>query len=113
MNNHITRFDSLVTDLLNLDEKVSDVDKALILLASLPDEYEHLIVSMLTAKETITFKEVTTALYSNEIKKKDKLEHRSSAGEAHTVCDAPKPGGPLTTRQPAEYKWRSGYPTPL
>ena len=28
-------------------------------------------------------------------------------------CEAPKPGGPLTTRQPAEYKWRSGYPTPL
>ena len=28
-------------------------------------------------------------------------------------CDAPNPGGPLTTRQPAEYKWRSGYPTPL
>ena len=28
-------------------------------------------------------------------------------------CDAPKPGGPLTTRQPAKYKWRSGYPTPL
>ena len=85
MNDHITRFDSLVTNLLNLDEKVSDVDKALILLASLPDEYEHLIVSMLTGKETITFKEVTTALYSNEIKKKDKLEHMSSVGEAHTV----------------------------
>ena len=85
MNDHITRFDSLVTDLLNLDEKVSDVDKTLILLASLPDEYIHLIVSMLTGKETITFKEVTTALYSNEIRKKDKLEHRSSAGEVHTV----------------------------
>ena len=85
MNDHITRFDSLVTDLLNLDEKVSDVDKAFILLASLPDEYEHLIVNMLTRKEIITFKEVTTALYSNEIRKKDKLEHRSSAGEAHTV----------------------------
>ena len=70
MNDHITRFDSLVTYLLNLDEKVSDVDKALILLASLPDEYEHLIVSMLIGKETITFKEVTTALYSNEIRKK-------------------------------------------
>ena len=28
-------------------------------------------------------------------------------------CDASKPGGPLTTRQPAEYKWMSGYPTPL
>ena len=31
----------------------------------------------------------------------------------HFCCDAPKPGGPLTTRQPAEYKWRSGYPTSL
>ena len=30
-----------------------------------------------------------------------------------SYCDAPKPGGPLTARQPAEYKWRSGYPTPL
>ena len=33
--------------------------------------------------------------------------------EFWVVCDTPKPGGPLTTRQPAEYKWRSGYPTPL
>ena len=28
-------------------------------------------------------------------------------------CDAPFPGGPLTTHQPAEYKWILGYPTPL
>ena len=28
-------------------------------------------------------------------------------------CDAPKPGGPLTTRQPAEYSWMSSNPTPL
>ena len=73
INDHITKFDSLVTDLLNLDEKVSDVDKTLILLASLPDEYEHLIVGMFTGKETITFKEVTIILYSNEIRKKKKI----------------------------------------
>ena len=29
------------------------------------------------------------------------------------ICDAPKPGGPLTTRQPAEYKRMSGYQAPL
>ena len=28
-------------------------------------------------------------------------------------CDAPIPEGPLTACQPAEYKWMSGYPTPL
>ena len=40
-------------------------------------------------------------------KKSKKLENLGRS------CDAPKPGGPLTTRQPAEYKWTSGYPTPL
>ena len=33
--------------------------------------------------------------------------------QLYAKCDAPKPGGPLTTRQPAEYKWTSGYPMPL
>ena len=28
-------------------------------------------------------------------------------------CDAPFPGGPLTTRQPVEYSWTLGNPTPL
>ena len=27
-------------------------------------------------------------------------------------CDAPKPGGPLTNRQPAENLWMSGNPIP-
>ena len=52
---------------------------------------------------------------------KDKIEdgrsllNQANAGLFSVIgkCDAPKPGGPLTTRQPAEYKWRSGYPTPL
>ena len=30
-----------------------------------------------------------------------------------TNCDALKPGCPLTTRQPAEYSWMLGNPTPL
>ena len=39
--------------------------------------------------------------------------HFSGPPRCSNACDAPKPGGPLTTRQPAEYKWMSGYPTPL
>ena len=41
--------------------------------------------------------------------------HRQGQGyqDQGQNCDAPKPGGPLTTSQLAEYKWRSGYPTPL
>ena len=34
-------------------------------------------------------------------------------GTHEVVTKGVDPTGPLTTRQPAEYKWRSGYPTPL
>ena len=34
-------------------------------------------------------------------------------GEVDCICDTPKPGGPLTTRQPAEYSTMSGDPTSL
>ena len=32
--------------------------------------------------------------------------------ESDSSYDAPKPGGPMTTRQPAEDSWMSGNPTP-
>ena len=32
---------------------------------------------------------------------------------AFSLCDAPFPRGPLTTRQPTEYSWMSGNRTPL
>ena len=43
------------------------------------------------------------------------IKQKTLFGYLHNdpICDAPKPGGPLTTRQPLEYKWMSGYPTPL
>ena len=37
----------------------------------------------------------------------------TSMGLGQYHCDAPFPGGPLTTRQPAKYSWMSGNPTPL
>ena len=47
MNEHITMFNQLVVDLLNLDVKFEDEDLALILLSSLPDEFEHLETMLL------------------------------------------------------------------
>ena len=43
MNEHITMFNQLVADLLNLDVKFEDL--ALMLLSSLPDGFEHLETS--------------------------------------------------------------------
>ena len=47
MNDHITLFNQLVADLLNLDVKFEDEDLALMLLSSLPDEFEHLETTLL------------------------------------------------------------------
>ena len=47
-----------------------------------------------------------------EIEKENERE-KSGILERETPCDAPFLGGPLTTRQPAEYSWISGNPTPL
>ena len=66
MNDHITNFNQLVTDLLNLDVTFNDEDKALMLLGSLPEEFEFLETTLLHGKAEVTFSEVTAALHSYE-----------------------------------------------
>lgn len=54
MNDHITAFNQLVANLLNLDETFKDEDLALMLLSSLPDEFEHLETTLLHGKEEVS-----------------------------------------------------------
>ena len=61
-----------MADLLNLKVTVGNEDKVLLLLASLPDEYDHLVTTLLYGKDNMTFNEVYNALYNSEIRKKDK-----------------------------------------
>lgn len=70
--NHLDVFNKLIVDLLNLDEDIKDEDKALILLNSLPDSYNHLVTTLLYGKETIKFEEVSNALMNHEIRHVDK-----------------------------------------
>ena len=82
MNEHITAFNELVSDLLGMDETFKDEDLALMLLSSLPDEFEHLETTLLHGKEEVSFKDVTAALYSYELRKKTKIENKNNAVEA-------------------------------
>ncbi|GMI79054.1 hypothetical protein HRI_001574700 [Hibiscus trionum] len=85
MNEHITAFNELVVDLLGMDETFKDEDLALMLLSSLPDEFEHLETTLLHGKDEVTLKEVTAALYSYELRKKTKMESKYNAVEAMVV----------------------------
>ncbi|KAK5839561.1 hypothetical protein PVK06_008362 [Gossypium arboreum] len=85
MNDYVNSFNKILADLLNFDEKFEDEDKALLLLNSLPDEYDHLTTTLLHGKDTITFDTVCSALYRYETRKKDKKDHRDTTAEVLTV----------------------------
>ena len=57
INKHITAINQLVADLVNWEETFKVEDKALMLLASLPDEYDHLTTTLLHGKDVVSFDE--------------------------------------------------------
>ena len=79
MISHLDAFNKLIADLLNLDEDVKDEDKALILLNSLPDSYDHLATTLIYGKDTIIFEEVSNALMNHEVRYKDKKAQNTTS----------------------------------
>ncbi|KAH9666232.1 hypothetical protein KPL70_020569 [Citrus sinensis] len=85
MNDHVNSFNKILAYLLNLDERFEDEDKALLLLNSLPDEYDHLTTTLLHGKDSVTFDVVCSALYNSETRKKDRKDHRDTVAKALTA----------------------------
>ncbi|GKA88616.1 retrovirus-related pol polyprotein from transposon TNT 1-94 [Tanacetum coccineum] len=100
MNDHITSFNQLVTDLINIDEVFKDQDLALILLGSLPEEYELLETTLLNRKDDVSLSEVCTALYSKELRRKDKKI--SSSGDAEVLLVRGR-----SQKKGTDKRWRS------
>nr|GEY57700.1 retrovirus-related Pol polyprotein from transposon TNT 1-94 [Tanacetum cinerariifolium] len=73
----------LRTDLMNMDEVFKDQDLALILLGSLPDKYELLKTTLLNGKDDVSLCEVCVAMYTKELRRKDK--QNSSSGDAEVL----------------------------
>jgi len=75
MNNYTKLF----TDLTNMNEMIKDVDKALILLSSLPDEeYKTFVLTLINGKQSLSYNNVSTALVNHEVRRKDKESSSSS-----------------------------------
>ncbi|KAH9679095.1 hypothetical protein KPL71_025975 [Citrus sinensis] len=95
MNDHVNSFNKILADLLNLDERFEDEDKALLLLNSFLDEYDHLTTTLLHGKDSVTCDAVCSALYNSETRKKDRKDHRDIVAEALTArgrSQSRKPG---------------------
>ena len=82
ISSHIDEFNKFITDLLNLDETFKDKRKAMLLIGSLPDELDHLRITLINGKENLSFEEDCSALLNYEIWKEDQREHRDESVEA-------------------------------
>ena len=81
ISSHIDLFNKLIVDLLNLDETFKYEHKAMLLIGSLPDEFDHLCITLIHGKEKLSYEVVCPALLNYEIQKKDQREHRDESVE--------------------------------
>ena len=51
---HINMLNKLVCQLLNADKKLTDEEKTLLLLASLPNDYRNIVQTLLIGRDSIT-----------------------------------------------------------
>ena len=79
LNEHIDSFNKAVIDLETVDVKISDEDKAILLLSSLPKSYEHFVDTLLYGRESLTMKDVRAALNSKVLVKKSEQQQQNSA----------------------------------
>uniref|UniRef100_A0A2N9FEH3 CCHC-type domain-containing protein n=1 Tax=Fagus sylvatica TaxID=28930 RepID=A0A2N9FEH3_FAGSY len=83
LKQHINTFKQIISDMLRIDIKFEDEDKAMMLLTSLPASYEHMVTTLLYGKETLELEEVSEALLDHyQWKYKDSAE---SSGEGLVV----------------------------
>ena len=66
MTEHIDEFNKIISDLLNMDVDMKDEDKAILLLNSLPESYDHLSTTLLYGKDVVKYEDVSSALLVNE-----------------------------------------------
>ena len=74
---HMNAFNQLVTDLARLRVKIDDEDRAILLLCSLTPSYEHLLTTLTYGKETVKLEDITAALLSYDMRKKNNAEEVS------------------------------------
>ncbi|KAL8123371.1 hypothetical protein AgCh_011372 [Apium graveolens] len=66
LRDHLNRFHGLINQLNNLDEKLKDEDKVVVLLVSLPKKYNTVMTSLLVGKTKLYLDETIVVLLEDE-----------------------------------------------
>ncbi|KAB2613130.1 retrotransposon protein [Pyrus ussuriensis x Pyrus communis] len=77
MIDHLEEFNKMIAELLNLEKKIKDEDKALILMNSLLESYESFVTTWIYGRETINFDEISSAVMNHEVRNLDRQERNN------------------------------------
>ena len=109
MNEHINRYTKLLTDLVNVDVKIDEEDKAVILLNSLPaEEYETFTLTFINGRQTLDYHEVSSALANYETRRKERQPSQSSSS-AEALAVRSRGSSRKGSEERGRSKSRSGY----
>eukprot|EP00253_Pinus_taeda_P027074 PITA_27074 len=76
---HLNAFNTLLVQLQSIEVKIPSEDKAITLLCSLPESWDHFVTSIiLSSSETIEFDDVVASLLSEETRRKSHFETSTS-----------------------------------
>ena len=75
---HLNAFNTMVSYLVPVEIKISDEDKCIILLCSLPDSWDGLVVAIGSNTTSLKFDEVVSSLLSKEMRRKNMEGQRTT-----------------------------------
>lgn len=78
---HVNNFNQIIGDLVRVDVKIEDEDQAMILLCSLPPQYETLLTALTVDKTTIKLETVSAALLSHHERRQNTGVGDNSQGD--------------------------------
>ncbi|KAE8688065.1 hypothetical protein F3Y22_tig00111002pilonHSYRG00100 [Hibiscus syriacus] len=90
ISEQIDEFNKIIYNLENIDVKMEDEDKALMLLNSIPKSYEHFKDAMLYGRvQTISIEEVQSLIRAKELQKKHDMNEENSGDGGHFKKNCP------------------------
>ena len=96
---HLSHFQKILTDLLSVGENVKEKNRALVLLVLLSPSYESLMTALLVGKSTIKMDEVTAVILQNKVLRRKNPASSSGGGSSALVASGGARGGRRSDRR--------------